>query len=175
MKFVTFLKNVLNKRSKETLVPSIFEEDDFPYSISELEVHNSMYQSLNEEQKLSFYCVIDFFRRCFIPSDSIQGKQASELLVVLVRFLGINPVIAESKFSSPESLMSVLKTIDNPEVLQVLLNIIKYLLRQVVALSMLYRDGAEVNRKAVNFMYGLFMPLGFSEKQIYSPRDYMMF
>jgi hypothetical protein len=37
------------------------------------------------------------------------------------------------------------------------------------------KDGAEVNRNAINALYGIFIPLGYSKLTVFDQRDFMMF
>ena len=49
----------------------------------------------------------------------------------------------------------------------------KYLLKLLVSVTIRYQDGAKVNKEAINTLYGLFIPLGYEQLEVYNPMDFI--
>ena len=81
---------------------------------------------------------------------------------------------AKDLISGAEDITSGLSSINDRRALDCLLEDMKYMLRVLVTLTIRFRDGADVNRMAVNTLYGIFIPLGYETLKIYNPRAFMM-
>lgn len=159
--------NIFRKKKKQDTEVTIdieeLYENGYPFQRHDLEKHAILYSTL------------DMFAKSYIIADSDWGEIAKGLLKIKSEVLGITSDAAWKYVQSAEDVYKLLSSIEDRRILDVLLADMKFLLKIVVNLTIRYKDGAEVNRNAINALYGIFIPLGYSKLTVFDQRDFMMF
>ncbi len=168
------------KRRKKQVTEVIVDieelyENGYPFQHHDIEEHASLYSKLDNNQRGVILVTMDMFAKSYIIADSDWGDLAKGLLKIKSEILGITPDDAWKYVKSGDDVHRLLCSIKDRKLLDILLSDMKFLLRIMVNLTMRYKDGAEVNRNAINALYGIFIPLGYSKSEVFNQRDFMMF
>ena len=150
-------------------------ENGYPFQQRDIVEHASLYSTLGNNQRGVILVTMEMFAKSFIPVDTEWRDFSKGLLKIKSEILGISPDDAWNYVQSPDDVNKLLSSIENRRILDILLSDMKFLLKIVVNSSLRNRNGAEVNRNAINALYGIFIPLGYSQLEIFNPKQFMMF
>lgn len=171
--------NLFRKKKKQDTEVTVdieeLYENGYPFQQHDIEEHAKLYSTLNNNQRGVIFVTMDMFAKSYIIADSDWGGIAKGLLKIKSEILGITSEDAWKDVQSADDVYKLLSSIKDKRILDILLSDMKFLLKIVVNLTIRYKDGAEVNRNAINTLYGIFIPLGYSKLTIFNPRDFMMF
>lgn len=171
--------NIFRKKKKQDTEVTIdieeLYENGYPFQRHDLEKHAILYSTLDNNLCGVILVTMDMFAKSYIIADSDWGEIAKGLLKIKSEVLGITSDAAWKYVQSAEDVYKLLSSIEDRRILDVLLADMKFLLKIVVNLTIRYKDGAEVNRNAINALYGIFIPLGYSKLTVFDQRDFMMF
>ena len=160
--------------SKKEIIKEL-EENGYPVSIGDGEWLHQLYSVLNDKQKSAIIMVMHSFCSSFIIRESGAGELADNLMKLKSEFVGVSVEQAQQAIGSPDILLNTLASINTRRVLDILLSEMQFLLELVVGLTIRYRDGADVNRQAVNALYGIFLPLGYRKEEIFKHERFLMY
>ena len=163
------------KKKKVVYRISIFDDETYPYSRQDFENHRRLFDSLTYEQKCAMLYPIGFFYKTFMLEETWQFAEGKDLCAQREVLLGISFDEARETLMNLDDILNALISIENKEITDILLRDMKFLLVQLVGLNLRLADGAEVNQLAIEFLYSLFLPLGYDAKQVYNARDFIMF
>lgn len=147
-------------------------ENSYQYDESSIQQHYPLYDTLSLEQKNSILLMMIVFQKGFIIKDTAYGELVSSLLNLKSDMMKLR--IEEVKEITLAQIQPILCTLPD-KIKKIMLDDFKFIFTQVVHLTMPYRDGVEMNHKALDFMYGTFIPMGFTESEVHNPKDYMYF
>jgi len=171
--------NIFKSKKKQNVevVVNIEElyENGYPFQQHDIEEHAFLYSTLEDDQRGAILATMEMFAKSFILEDSDWGELSKGLLKIKSGILDISSGDAWKHIQSPDDIYKLLSSIENRKILDILLSDMKFLLEIVVHLTIRYKDGAEVNRNAVNALYGIFIPLGYSKSEIFDQKEFMMF
>lgn len=153
---------------------TVFDDHNYHVSESDFFAQKDYYTSLNPLQKAAIIVAMGSFRQIFILKDTYQRDYVDSLMSLREKMLEMPYEKAKGLISGAKDITSGLSSIKDKRPIDCLLEDMKYMLRVLVVLSFRFRDGAEVNRMAVNTLYGIFLPLGYEKLKIHNPRDFMM-
>ena len=154
---------------------SIFDDEDFLYSADVIKEQNATYHTLSDSEKAAILIIMGSFRQVFILENTYQREYIDDLVSIREEAMNMTYCDAQKLIMNGEDALRQLSNIKNKNNLDYLLQDMKYMLKKLVSLSIRFRDGAEVNRNAINTLYNIFMPLGYEKHKIHDPREYMMF
>ncbi len=171
--------NIFKKKKKQDTEVFVdieeLHENGYPFQQHDLEEHASSYSTLDDNQRSAIIVTMDMFAKSYILFDTDWDDFAIGLLKIKSDILGITPEDAWKCIQSIDDTHKLLSSIEDRKILDVLLSDMKFLFKIVMNLNMRYKDGAEVNRNALNVLYGIFIPLGYSKLKIFNQKDFMMF
>ena len=150
-------------------------ENVHPFQRHDLEIHAKLYSTLDNNLRGVILVTMDMFAKLYIIADSDWRKIAKGLLKIKSEVLGITSDAVWKYVQSAEDVYKLLSSIEDRRILDVLLTDMKFLLRIVVNLAIRYKDRAELNRNAINALYGIFIPLGYSKLTVFDQKYFMMF
>ena len=175
MSLLDFFKKKKKQVTEVTVDIEELYENGYPFQQHDIEEHASLYSKLDNNQRGVILVTMDMFAKSYIIADSDWGDLAKGLLKIKSDILGITTGDAWKYVQSAEDVHRLLCSIKDRKLLDILLLDMQFLLRMVVNLTMRYKDGVEVNRNAINALYGIFIPLGYSKSEVFNQGDFMMF
>ena len=113
------------------------------------------------------------FIQGYFIEDTYVRQLANSLLTLRKEMLDMSFDKANNLILRVEDLGKGLFSISSKTVLDHLLQDMKYLLKLLVSVTIRYQDGAKVNKEAINTLYGLFIPLGYEQLEVYNPMDFI--
>ena len=165
--------NCRKDESKSASPLSVFDDARYSYSESDYAHHKILCSVLDDTQKASLLLVVGCFTKGILLEGSCQRDYAESMLAHRSDMLGMSYSEANSIINSPALVQSSLSTLDK-SITDILLVDMKYLFSLLVSLTVRYRDGAKANQQALGYLYGIFVPLGYNQIDVYNPKDYMM-
>lgn len=154
---------------------TVFDDELYMYTPSDFEKQKMLFEKLNAMQKSACLVVLGVFGKMFILENTYQREYSDSLINLRSNMLGITYDSALNEIGNIQNIHDILLTIDNKEITDILLYDVKYLFKLLISLTIRYRDGVEINHKAINYMCGIFVPIGYNEKEVYNHNDYLMF
>lgn len=171
--------NIFKSKKKQNVEVIVdieeLHENGYPFQQHDIEEHAFLYSTLEDDQRGAILATMEMFAKSFIIEDSDWGSLSKGLLKIKSEILGISSDDACKYVQSLDDIYKLLSSIKNRKILNILLSDMEFLLEIVVHLTIRYKDGAEVNRNAVNALYGIFIPLGYSKSEIFDPKKFMTF
>ena len=161
------------KQTEEKL--SVFDDERYVYALSDFEKQQLLMDQLTEMQKSALLVVLGVFVTTLIKENTYQREYADSLLNHRIKMLGLTYESAVKNVDSSDKIHDVLITIGNRQIIDILLNDLKYLLKLLVPLTMKYRDGVKINQTAISYMYGIFVPIGYTKAEVYDHKDFLMY
>lgn len=134
-----------------------------------------IYKDLSLKQKSAILVTMFSFVKIYIPEGTSVRNKWNNIMKQKELVLDINYTTAQNLIADVSILQKELLSVGKGVATDCMLFDMKSMLEDLVVLMMQYKNGADVNRKAVNTLYGIFIPLGYEKLEVHNPRDFMMF
>lgn len=144
-------------------------ENGYQYDYEVLKSHYELYQSLNSRQRCAMLMTIHSFYVSFFLKDAL----VADFIKLKSEIMQESMINVTESFASGEELLDPLSSIKSKQVLDILLYDMKFLFNLLVQQNLMRSDGVEINKDAVNFLYGIFIPLGYSKENVHNLRQFI--
>lgn len=163
------------RKKKDVRRMSIFDNELYPYSVADFDNHRKLFATLTFEQKCSLVYPIGCFYKTFMIEGTWQFEESADLCSQRENLLGISFDEAGEALRNHDGLLEALMSIEDKQIIDILLQDMKYLFRILVNMNLVLANGAENNQLAIQSLYSLFLPLGYDAKQVCDRREFTMF
>ena len=171
--FNFFKKGTKKETSENKTETSVFDDVSYSYTLEDYEAHKVICGQLTDIQKSSLLVVIGAFCKIFFSKETIHKVYSDSLLKNREVMLGLTYDAAKQLIQDSETLVPVLSTISNKKITDILLTDSKYLLRLLVHLTMVFNMDVKINHTALDYLYGVFIPLGYTKLDVYDPHNFI--